>query len=111
MLHHYHPAGRFRHEAVHGRTLPIGRVPAGTVAQLQRHESVVVLAFKPRRIEAWRREGRAWLPAYTLHNSDTVVCRRTRDGRIVELPYRTLLAAHDDGRTIDPPDGQPGRRP
>lgn len=102
MLRHYHPAGRFRQSTVHGRSMGLGLVPAGTLAWLGRHDSVIVLGFKARRIEAWRRRGRDWLPAFTLHNSDIVVCRHIRDGRTVELPYRVLLHAWDEGTTIGP---------
>lgn len=101
MLRHHNPTGRFRRQTVGGRPAAIGCVPAGTIARLDRHQSVLVIGFKPRRIEAWRRRGRAWLPAFTLHNTDTVVCRSLRNGRTIELPYRVLLAAYDDGRTID----------
>lgn len=102
MLRHYNPSGRFRYSHVGNRVHAIGCVAPGTVARLDRHDSVIVLGFKLRRIEAWRRCGRDWLPAFTLHNIDTVVCRRLQDGRPVELPYRRLLAAYDDGMTIDP---------
>lgn len=101
MLNHINPAGRFRYATRLGAFRGVGTLPAGTIAHLGRHDSVMVEAFLPREIAAWRRVGRGWASTYVLNACDRVLCRRLADGRPVIVPYHRLLQADDEGRTID----------
>lgn len=101
MLNHINPAGRFRYATRLGALRATGTLPAGTIAHLGRHDAVMVEAFLPREIAAWRRTTIGWASTYVMNACDRVVCRRLADGRRVVVPYHRLLRADDDGRSVD----------
>ena len=85
MLRQYGPQ-RYRNEVLGARTMPVGCVPLGSEMRLPiTGERAIVLAWKPRRIEAWRRVDGFWLPCYLARGGHLAVCRVLRDGRLVTV--------------------------
>lgn len=90
-------AQRFRME--NGR--PVGTVPVGTIADISnspmtayrrwanykpRPRRVIVLAWKPRIVSAWRRgsDGR-YIDSYVARGGHIAVCRDLQSGRMIEV--------------------------
>lgn len=96
MLRHYNPAGRFRIEKALGHRRMLGVVPAGTVLTVG-GSTVLVDAFLPREIKAWRRDGAGWASTFVGNATDRVACRRLSDGTTMMIPYHALLWAWDEG--------------
>lgn len=100
MMRQYRPQ-RFRMTRVGSWDRPVGVVPVGTVAWLPEGK-VIVDAWLPREIAAWRRVDGNWQPTFVASGMWRAQCRHLADGRRIVIVDRLLAAAHDDGRSEDP---------
>ena len=96
--------------------LYVGTIPIGAVFYLQdphvlrrgeaaiRRNPWMVIAWLPRRIEAWGRDknGNWTIPTYVASNMDEALVQSLRDGRITRIRYHVLKLHEELGLYRDP---------